>query len=329
MFGKIVGTGSYLPKRVLTNEDLTKYVDTDNQWIVERTGIEQRHVMAEDETTVDMAAMAAKRALESAQISAEEIDLIILSSVSANVILPNAACEVQSRIGAVNASCVDINSACTGFLTAYNIAQSQINTGIIETALIIGAEGLSRLVNWNDRGTCILFGDGAGAAVVKKHKDAVFETVIHADGSQGQALTMDTSFSRRVRAIDSIEDAGISDGKNQFISMDGQSIFRFAARQVPACIQELMEKMSITTENVDLFILHQANKRILQAIARRLGVDEKKVPMNLMNSGNTSSACIPILLDELAKTGKIHTGDRIVMSGFGAGLTWGATYFTW
>ncbi|MBR3646729.1 MAG: ketoacyl-ACP synthase III [Lachnospiraceae bacterium] len=329
MFGKIVGTGSYLPNRVLTNEDLTKYVDTDDEWIVERTGIEQRHVMAVDETTVDMAVMAAQRAIESAQISAEEIDLIILSSVSANVILPNAACVVQSKIGAINAGCFDINSACTGFLTAYNIAQSQINTGLINTALIIGAEGLSRLVDWNDRGTCILFGDGAGAAIIKKDESAVFETVIHADGSQGRALTMDTSFSSRVRAIDSMDNAGRNDGVNQFISMDGQSIFRFAVRQVPACIQELLDKMEITSDDVDLFILHQANKRILQSIAKRLKVDEKKVPINLMNSGNTSSACIPILLDELARTGKIHSGDRVVMSGFGAGLTWGATYFTW
>ena len=329
MFGKIVGTGSYLPNRVLTNEDLTKYVDTDDEWIVERTGIEQRHVMAVDETTVDMAVMAAQRAIESAQISAEEIDLIILSSVSANVILPNAACVVQSKIGAINAGCFDINSACTGFLTAYNIAQSQINTGLINTALIIGAEGLSRLVDWNDRGTCILFGDGAGAAIIKKDESAVFETVIHADGSQGRALTMDTSFSSRVRAIDSMDNAGRNDGVNQFISMDGQSIFRFAVRQVPACIQELLDKMEITSDDVDLFILHQANKRILQSIAKRLKVDEKKVPINLMNSGNTSSACIPILLDELARTGKIHSGDRVVMSGFGVGLTWGATYFTW
>lgn len=329
MFGKIIGTGAYIPERVLTNEDLTSYVETDNQWIIDRTGIEKRHVMKE-ETTVDMATMAAKRALVSANIPSQKIDLIIVSSVSSNVILPNAACVVQSRIGATNASCFDINSACTGFLTAYNIAQSQINAGIIETALIIGSEGLSRLVDWSDRGTCILFGDGAGAVVLSREENAVFETVMHADGSQGEALTMDSAFAHRTRLIDngmSVTDE--TQNKRQYIDMDGQSIFRFATRQVPECIDELLNKMNKSKDDIDLFVLHQANKRILQAIGRRLKVDEDKIPMNIMKYGNTSSACIPILLNQLVTEGKVKAGDRIVMSGFGAGLTWGATYLEW
>lgn len=329
MFGKIIGTGSYVPEKILTNDDLTQFVETDDEWIKERTGVERRHVM-DKETTADMAAKAAQRALEASGIEATDIDMIIVSSVSSNLILPNTACYVQEQLGADNATCFDMNTACTGFIMAYNTVQSFINTGLINTALIIGAEGLSNLVDWEDRGTCILFGDGAGAAVIKKDENAVFDTVMHADGSQGNALTCENAYTFRKRKFDTEERVAQQDSEGTpdktYIGMDGQAVFRFAVKQVPLCIKELMEKMDITESDIDLFILHQANRRIVESVAKRIGTTMDKVPMNMMEYGNTSSACIPILLDEMVKENRIERGQRVIMSGFGAGLTWAATY---
>ena len=300
-----------------------------------------------NETTATMATEAAKRAVENAGIKPEEIDVIVVSTVSSNLILPNTACFVQEQIGAVNAFCFDINTACTGFMMAYNTVQSYINSGLVKTALIIGAEGLSRIVDWSDRGTCILFGDGAGAAIVKASEAAVFETVMKSDGRKGSALTCYNGFATRPRKIFTEEKQEISDiyekmngqensGTNKkidgqessdtFVKMDGQEIFRFAVKEVPKCINELMEKMNITSDDVDMFVLHQANLRICQGIAKRLKISMDKVPTNVSEYGNTSSACIPILLDELFKAGKLKKGDKIIMSGFGAGVTLAATY---
>ncbi len=322
MFGKIIGTGSYVPKMLITNEELSKNVETTDQWIRERTGVRQRYLM-KDETTADMAVKAAKEAVSSAGISPEDIDAIVVSTVSSELILPNTACFVQEQIGAVNAFCFDINTACTGFMMAYNTVQSYIDSGLVETALIIGAEGLSKIVDWNDRGTCILFGDGAGAAIIRKNENAVFDTVMKSDGSQGSALTCHNEFSNRPRKIVKNE---MRQTFGTYIEMDGQRIFKFAVKQVPECINELMNKMEITKDDIDIFVLHQANLRICQAIAKRLKVSMDKVPTNVGRYGNTSSACIPILLDELYKTGQLKEGQKIIMSGFGAGVTLAATY---
>lgn len=322
MFGKIIGTGSYVPKMLITNEELSKNVETTDQWIRERTGVRQRYLM-KDETTADMAVKAAKEALSSAGISPEDIDAIVVSTVSSELILPNTACFVQEQIGAVNAFCFDINTACTGFMMAYNTVQSYIDSGLVETALIIGAEGLSKIVDWNDRGTCILFGDGAGAAIIRRNENAVFDTVMKSDGSQGSALTCHNEFSNRPRKIVKNE---MRQTFGTYIEMDGQRIFKFAVKQVPECINELMNKMEITKDDIDIFVLHQANLRICQAIAKRLKVSMDKVPTNVGRYGNTSSACIPILLDELYKTGQLKEGQKIIMSGFGAGVTLAATY---
>ena len=334
MFGKIVGTGSYVPENIVTNNDLTKIVETSDSWIEERTGVRQRHLM-KNETTATMATEAAKRAVENAGIKPEEIDVIVVSTVSSNLILPNTACFVQEQIGAINAFCFDINTACTGFMMAYNTVQSYINSGLVKTALIIGAEGLSRIVDWSDRGTCILFGDGAGAAIVKASEAAVFKTVMKSDGRKGSALTCYNGFAARPRKIFTEEKQEISDiyekmndqeSLDTFVKMDGQEIFRFAVKEVPKCINELMEKMNITSDDVDMFVLHQANLRICQGIAKRLKISMDKVPTNVSEYGNTSSACIPILLDELFRAGKLKKGDKIIMSGFGAGVTLAATY---
>jgi len=263
-----------------------------------------------------MACRAAEKAIENAGISCEKIDLIIVSTVSSDTILPSTACIVQDQLKATNAMCFDINVACTGFITAYNIAQSYINAGLVETALVIGAEGLSQIVDWTDRTTAILFGDGAGAAIIKKDEKARFETVMHSDGSMGGALTCENSIQYR----------GINDSKKTFVSMNGQEVFRFAVRKVPECIEELISKMKIEKSEIDLFLLHQANKRILESIGKRLKVSMDLIPENVSEYGNTSSASIPILLDEMVRDGKIQKGNKIIMAGFGAGLTWSAVY---
>ena len=323
MFGKIIGTGKYVPHKRVTNLDLSEHVETDHEWIVERTGIECRHMM-ETEATSDMASLAAQAALEDAGVDASEIDMIIVSTVSADALLPNMACQVQSRIGAGNAACFDLNTACTGFIMAYNTVQSFIHAGLVETALIIGAEGLSKIVDWEDRGTCILFGDGAGAAVIKKDPSAVFDTVMHADGTKGDALSCGVSYASRTNVF--LDQKEGKAAYKDYVEMDGRAVFGFAIRQVPQGINELLEKIGLTVGDMDCFLLHQANKRIVESIAKRLGVDMAKVPMNLMEYGNTSSASIPILLDEARKAGTVKEGDKVIMSGFGAGLTWAATY---
>lgn len=334
MVGKIRGTGSYAPGKVLDNNDLAKFIDTNDEWIKERTGISRRHIIEED-TTVTMAAKAAERALENAGISAEEIDLILLSTVSSNVILPSTACEVQKLIGAKNAVCFDLNAACSGFLFALNTAQAYIHAGMIKNALLIGAESLSNIMDWQDRGTAILFGDGAGAAVLCAEEGTISPCVMHSDGVKGEALSCDSRFRKEQTATLEIVaggetkpgTAGFPD--DTYVKMDGQGVFKFAVRQVPACIEELLEAIDMKAEDIDLFVLHQANLRIVEGVAKRLHIDIERFPMNLMEYGNTSSASIPILLDELNRQGKLKKGMKLVMAGFGAGLSWGAAYMEW
>lgn len=344
MIGKIRGTGSYVPDRVMDNNDLSKFIDTNDEWIRERTGIVRRHII-EDDTTVTMAAKAAQRALEDAGITAEEIDMILLSTVSSNVMLPCTACEVQKIIGAVNAVCYDINAACSGFMFAWNSVQAYISAGMIQTALIIGAESLSNILDWTDRGTAILFGDGAGAAVVTAQEGTLFPAVMHSDGARGDALMGQSRFRRQESSLPECTGRHIAAGEaakpetpmqsfrrfppETYVRMDGQEVFKFAVRQVPKAITELLEKCSKTEDDIDLFILHQANRRIVEGVAKRLKVELERFPMNLMEYGNTSSASIPILLDELNREGRLKTGMKLVMAGFGAGLSWGAAYMEW
>ncbi len=321
MAGKICGTGSYVPSHYLHNNDVAQLVDTNDTWIRERTGIVQRHIKKED-TTVSMAAEAAKRALENAGIKAEEVDLLIVSTISSNVILPCTACMVQEAIGATSAMCFDLNAACTGFLAAYNTAQAYFQTGLARCALIIGAEGLSDLVDWTDRSTCILFGDGAGAAVLRGDESAPFTAVMHSDGGRGSALTCTSLYAGKAQPGDETEQAA-------YIHMNGQEVFRFAVKQVPEVILELLDKAALTTADIDWFILHQANRRIIEAVAKRLHVDMERMPVNVDQYGNTSSASIPILLDEWNRKGHLKPGQKIIMAGFGAGLSWGAALLEW
>ena len=308
MKGKIKGTGSYMPKKIIHNHDLEQMVDTSDKWITERTGISKRHVM-DDESVSYMAYKAAKDALSNANIAANEVDLIIVSTICSNNLLPCAACEVQKMLGAFNATCFDLNAACTGFIYAYNTAEAYIKAGMYKTALIIGSEGMSDLVDWKDRGTCILFGDGAGAAVVTADEDdEEYLMVSKSFGDKGEALICK---------------------KDGFIEMDGQAVFRFAVKEVSNAINDLLKINHLKTEDIDYFVLHQANQRIVESVAKRINVDVDKCPMNLQECGNTSSASVPILLDELNKSGKLKKGMKLVMAGFGAGLSIGADIIKW
>lgn len=341
---KILGTGSYLPAHFMINKDLEKIVETSDEWIRTRTGIEKRHIVKE-KSTADMATEAAKKALEMAKISVEDIDLIITATLSGDYHTPSTACLVQSKLGAKNAVCFDLNAACSGFIFSINTAIAYMNMGMAKTALVIGAETLSKLVDWTDRTSCILFGDGAGAAILScdlEHLEALnselqfseankpdnlagkspnYSAVLHSDGTRAGALTCEEEL---------ISNPFVKANREpNKIWMDGQAIFKFAVKNVPVCINEVLEKVDISREEIKYFILHQANERMIQSIAKKMKLPMERFPMNLEKCGNTSSASIPILLDELNRKGMLERGDKIVLSGFGGGLTWGALYLEW
>lgn len=318
--GKICGTGSYVPPRVMDNDDMAKLVDTNDEWIRERTGIARRHIAGE-ETTSWMAGQAAARAVEQSGIAPEEIDMIIVATSSSETIYPCAACEVQKEIGAVNAVGYDLNAACTGFVLGFNTAQAYIQAGIYRTILVAGAESMSHMIDWTDRGTCILFGDGAGAVLLRAQEGTPVWMAAHSDGKKGPALT---GLSRHRKDWDLEKEE-----KNAYIQMDGQGVFKFAVRKVPEIIEEILEQSNVSLEEIDYFILHQANRRIIEAVAKRLKTDISRFPMNLEEYANTSAATVPILLDEMNRKGIFHEGQKLIMAGFGAGLTWAGCLFEW
>lgn len=308
-------------------------VETSDEWIRERTGIAERHVSV-GETVVTLASEAARKALEQAGKRAEEIDLILVATCSPEQYLPCCACQVQAAVGAVNALAFDVNAACSGFLFALNTADAYLRTGLAKNALIIGSEVLSKLVDWKDRGSCILFGDGAGAVVVERCEASpgILGRALHSDGTGGGVLQcgareLTTPYARTSAA--KTDQNQPMDDREHFIQMDGQEVYRFATRRVPQCIEEALSDAGLAVPDIDLFVLHQANARIIDAVAKRLHADREKFPTNLERVGNLSSASIPVLLDELHKQGKLHRGDRIVLAGFGAGLTIGACVMTW
>lgn len=306
--GRIAGTGSYVPETIWKNEDLEKMVDTSDLWIRERTGIGARHIAGE-ETVAGMAAKAARRALENAGICSTELDLILVGTSSSESIFPNTACLVQDEIGAFRAACLDVSAACTGFLAVYELGQLYIRSGKAKNVLLIGADALSRLVDWSDRGTCILFGDGAGAVVLTaKEQETKACEKIHSDGEKGVSLTCE---------------------KGTYLQMDGRAVFQFALSRVPEVIREVLAEAGVAVEEIDAFILHQANSRIIDGVAKRLKAPKEKFPRNIEAYGNTCAASIPILLDEWNRSGRAKKGQRIVLSGFGAGLIWGAAYLEW
>lgn len=314
---KIKGTGSCLPEKVVTNFDLEKFVETTNEWIVERTGIEQRHVST-GESAADLAFEAAKQALAENNIDGADIDLIIAASCTEEMSFPGIACQVQTSIGAKNAVAFDLNAACSGFIFALNTASAYLENGIYKNALIIGSEVLSKVVDWDDRGTCILFGDGAGAMYIEADSTKPATKFIQrSDGSKGQVLKL-TNRENKNAFFE-------GESETKYLWMDGKEVFRFATRQIPDVINELLDASNMTIEDIDMFVLHQANIRIIENISKRLNADLEKFPSNVSKVGNTSSASIPILFDELRKEGKIVEGMKIILSGFGAGLTYGAS----
>ncbi len=320
MIGKICGTGSYAPSNYWDNNDLAKMVDTSDEWIRERTGVVRRHISVDD-TTVSMAVKASRAALENAGVKPEELDLIIVSTITSNKIIPCAACEVQKELGAVNATCFDMSAACSGFLFGYNAAQAYISSGMYQTVLLVGSEMLSQIVNWQDRSSCILFGDGAGAAVFRPAEGVLPPCITYSDGAKGQVLSCE---SRHQKGWEEKVKEG-----STVVYMDGREVFKFAVKQEPAAIRKLMELTGEKLEDIDWFILHQANLRIIESVAKRLKVDMAKFPTNIHEYGNTSSASIAILLDEMNRKGMLKEGQKIVLSGFGAGLSWGASLLTW
>ena len=326
MTTRIIGTGSFFPQMIVSNDDLSKVVDTNDEWIRSRTGIKERRI-SEGQDTSELAIEAAKEAIISAKIEVKEIELIIVATSSPDNIFPNTASLVQFGIGAENAVCYDLSAACTGFLFALNTAHAFIKSGIYKKALVIGSEVMSKTIDWKDRGTCVLFGDGAGAVLVAADECGIDELVMYSDGTKGNVLLCeDRKVGNFLTVAVENEEINASFG---FVKMEGQEVFRFAVKQVPQCINDVLKKSNTNIDEVKYFVLHQANIRIIQSVAKRLKVDLEKFPTNLELYGNTSAASIPILLDEMNKNGMLKPGDKIIISGFGAGLSWGATLLTW
>jgi 3-oxoacyl-[acyl-carrier-protein] synthase-3 len=315
----IIGTGSYLPKKVLTNADLEKMVETSNEWIIDRTGIKERRVSADNEATSDLAFEAAKRALESAKIDPRELELIIVGTSSPDMLFPSTSCIVQDKLGAVNAAAFDASAACSGFNFALAAAASFIESGQYNNVLVIGADTLTKYLDWTDRNTCILFGDGAGAVVLKAVTDGsgVIVSDLGAEGSGGKYLIMPGGGSRDPEA------------KKRFIWMDGKEVFKFAVKILPKTVKAVLEKAKLAPSDISLLIPHQANIRIIDFALKNLNLSKDKVYVNLDRYGNTSAASIPIALDEALKEGKIKKGDVVVLAGFGAGLTYGSNIIRW
>jgi 3-oxoacyl-[acyl-carrier-protein] synthase-3 len=315
---RILGTGSYLPEHVLTNDDMAKLVDTNDEWIRERTGIRERHLT--DQGTLHMACEASKRALQNSGLAAEDLDMIIVATFTPDYLFPNASCQLQAALGVPNIPCMDLSAACSGFVYSINTAAAYIQAGIYSKILVVASETLSRVVDWNDRSTCILFGDGAGAAVIGADETGILAMDMGSDGVKGSVLYCEGW---------PITNPVVNKGEAGKLRMDGQEVYKFAVRRLPRTIQTVADAAGIAVEEVDHFIFHQANRRILQAAAKHLKIPEEKVPMNMDHCGNLSAASIPVLLDEYYQAGKIKRGDKVVLAAFGGGLSWASALLEW
>jgi 3-oxoacyl-[acyl-carrier-protein] synthase III len=320
----LTGIGSYAPERVLTNADLEAMVDTSDEWIVTRTGIKERRIAADEQAASDLALPAARTALEQAGVAAEDLDLVIVATATPDMLFPATAAIVADALGAKNAAAYDLLAGCTGFVYALSQAYGAVATGLSKRALVIGAEVLSKITNWEDRSTCILFGDGAGAAVVQPiGEGGIVGFELGADGSGGRDLCVPAGGSRRPVSTETLEQ------ELQFIKMNGAEVFRFATRVMVTSAEELLAACGAGIDDIDLYVPHQANKRIVDHAVKNLGLDPSKVLMNIDRFGNTSSASIPICLVEAQAEGRLEEGTRVLMSAVGAGLTWGSAYMTW
>lgn len=305
----ITGTGSYVPEKILTNDDLAKSIDTSDEWIISRTGITERRICPDDMTTVDLAVVAGKKALDDAGVLPEELDLIIVATVTPASLFPSVACAVQGRLGANKAGAFDLSAACAGFIYALDVGRQFIAAGTYKKILVIGAETLSKFVNWQDRNTCILFGDGAGAVVLQiSAEEGILSSKLQSDGTGGELLQLQ---------------------HGGYIEMNGKEVFRFAVKIMGEVVIEALAKAGLTTKDLDYLIPHQANIRIIESAAKRLDLPMEKVYVNVNKYGNTSAASVPLALDEAVRLGKIKKGNLVALVGFGAGLTWAASILRW
>jgi 3-oxoacyl-[acyl-carrier-protein] synthase-3 len=324
-YAHIVGWGKYAPEKVLTNDDLSRMMDTSDEWIKSRTGVSERRIVSEKESTATIAIRAAQDALEVADFDAANLDLIIVATATPDYFFPSTACIVQDALGATHAAAFDLAAGCTGFIYGLAMASNSIRCGAYKSTLVIGAEALSRIVDWEDRNTCVLFGDGAGAALLvgSEVEGGVLSTVLGADGSGGELLIVPAGGSRLPASQETVLN------RLHYIKMNGREVFRFATRVMEQASREVCNEVGLTLDDIDLFIPHQANDRIIQAAAKALKVPSERFFVNLEHYGNTSAASIPVALCEAIEKGNVKPGDNILMVGFGAGLTWGATVVRW
>ena len=319
----IMGTGSYVPERILTNNDLAKIVDTNDEWITTRTGIRERRIASDDEATSDLAFKAAEKAIMDAGIDKNEIELIIVATMTQDHLTPSTAALVQDKLG-IKAAAFDVSAACTGFIYGFTAGYSFIKAGIYKKVLVIGAETMSRVTDWEDRGTCILFGDGAGAVVLGEVETGGFlASHLAADGSGACELIVPAGGSRKAATAETIENREV------YLKMNGREVFKFAVKAFPESVENVLTQQNLIADDIDIFIPHQANVRIIEAIAKRFKQPLDKFFVNLHKYGNTSGASIPIALDEASKEGRFKKGDKIVATGFGGGLTYGSILFEW
>ena len=317
IYSRIAGTGSCLPERVVTNDELSKTVDTSDEWIATRTGIRQRHVAGEGETTVSLSKTAALRAMENAGVTPDEIDLIILGTTTPNLIFPSSACLLQAELGIAGCPAFDVNAACSGFIYALTVADNFIRSGSAKTALVVGAETLTRMIDWSDRGTCVLFGDGAGAVVLKAdHETGILSTHLHADGSKKELLWNPVGVSEGFKPEE--ENAGVR------VLMTGNEVFKHAVKALDSVVEEALEANGLDRHEIDWLIPHQANLRIIEATAKRLDMPMDRVIVTVDRHGNTSSGSVPLALDEAVQSGKVQREQLVLLEAFGGGFTWGS-----
>ncbi len=320
-FARIIGTGSYLPERALTNAELEKTVDTTDEWIRSRTGIHQRHIAADDEFTLDLAEAASRNAIDAAGIKAEEIDLIVVATTTADQIFPSTACLLQSRLDIHGCPAFDIQAVCTGFVYALSVADQFMRTGMAKTALVVGAETFSRIIDWTDRNTCVLFGDGAGAVVLQRDTaPGICSTHIHADGDYANLLHVPSGVSNNLAAV--------QEGR-AYVEMAGSEVFKIAVNTLGRIVDETLDANGLEKSDIDWLVPHQANNRIIAATAKKLRMPMDKVVQTVAEHGNTSAASIPLALDVAVRDGRIKSGDTLLLEGFGGGFTWGSALVKW
>ena len=324
---RIAGTGRYVPEKVLTNTDLEKIVETSDEWIIKRTGIRERRIAAEDQSTSDLALEAARMALDRAGIAAEDLDAIILATLTPDTYCPAGACYVQNLLGATNACAFDLSAACTGFVYGITVGASLVRTGVHKNVLVLGAETLSRFIDYTDRNTCILFGDGAGAAVLSRAEEGgdskLLDHYLRSDGGGTELIIMPGGGARRPSSHDTV------DGKLHFLSMQGNDVFKFATKSMQTLIETAIERNGLSADDLDLVVPHQVNSRIIDTVLRKVDIPEEKIYLNLQRYGNTSAASVPMALHEAVEEGRIQEGSLVLLVAFGAGLTWGYNLVRW